>query len=428
MKILKIIHGYPPDYQAGSEVYSRLLCETLAARGLKVDVFTREENPFRPDFELRSEHTTSGVTLWAANMPREKDGYLHPALDAQFEQLTEDLRPDVAHVGHLNHLSTGIIRVLKKRRVPIVFTLHDYWLMCPRGQFLQTNFAQKEYFQPCDGQENDKCAKNCYRAYWGNSCDDPQAETAWTEWIKRRMDETRAICALTDLFIAPSQTLRARFIQDFNVSPDKIIYLNYGFRPVKVSFFAQESPHSVFTFGYIGTHIPAKGVQLLLEAFAQVKPQCRLWIWGRENAHTAFLKRLAKQCANEVAFKGEYPNESIEKTVIPFVDCIITPSIWNENSPLVIHEAQTYRKPVITANVGGMAEYVQHGVNGLLFEHRNALSLAEKLTYAVQNPDAMKKFGRRGYLYTPDGAPPAITTHADEIIKLYHQVITRRNG
>jgi glycosyltransferase involved in cell wall biosynthesis len=65
--------------------------------------------------------------------------------------------------------------------------------------------------------------------------------------------------------------------------------------------------------------------------------------------------------------------------VLNRVDAIVVPSIWEENSPLVIHEAQQARVPVITADVGGMAEYVRHEHNGLLFRHRNAGSLATQM-------------------------------------------------
>ena len=67
----------------------------------------------------------------------------------------------------------------------------------------------------------------------------------------------------------------------------------------------------------------------------------------------------------------------------------------SENSPLVIHEAQSCKVPVITADFGGMKEYVQHNVNGLLFEHRNANSLAEQMKFSVSNPDKMKTLGEK---------------------------------
>ena len=54
MHILKIIHGYPPNYNAGSEVYSQSICNELSKTN-KVSVFTREENPYAKDFTIRKE-------------------------------------------------------------------------------------------------------------------------------------------------------------------------------------------------------------------------------------------------------------------------------------------------------------------------------------------------------------------------------------
>lgn len=102
----------------------------------------------------------------------------------------------------------------------------------------------------------------------------------------------------------------------------------------------------------------------------------RLRIWGRPNAEsTPALKALCEgfpQTIRErISWEGEYANEQIVPRVFNHVDAIVVPSIWLENSPLVIHEAQQARVPVITADAGGMAEFVQHEVNGLLFHHRD---------------------------------------------------------
>ena len=104
------------------------------------------------------------------------------------------------------------------------------------------------------------------------------------------------------------------------------------------------------------------------------------------------------------------------------VDCIIVPSIWGENSPLVIHEAQACKVPVITADFGGMKEYVQHQVNGLLFEHRNKESLKEQMQFAIENPKLLEKLGKRGYLYSKDGSVPDITKHCKTLEKIYQDI------
>jgi glycosyltransferase involved in cell wall biosynthesis len=183
-----------------------------------------------------------------------------------------------------------------------------------------------------------------------------------------------------------------------------------------------------FTFGYIGTHIPAKGVNDLIEAFKQIEEPATLKIYGRENGQsTNALKLLAATSKNKIEFAGEYINHNLANEVFSKVDCIVVPSIWAENSPLVIHEAQSCKIPVITADFGGMKEYVQHKVNGLLFEHRNTNSLKEQMRFAIANPNLMKQFGERGYLYSADGSVPNIQDHCKELDENLSTFITSKN-
>jgi MoaA/NifB/PqqE/SkfB family radical SAM enzyme len=104
------------------------------------------------------------------------------------------------------------------------------------------------------------------------------------------------------------------------------------------------------------------------------------------------------------------------------------PSIWAENSPLVIHEAQQARVPVITADIGGMAEYVKDGENGLLFAHRDPKSLALAMARLASAPALAKKLGERGYLDAPDGDVPDVRDHVRIIESLYARVIREKRA
>jgi organic radical activating enzyme len=149
----------------------------------------------------------------------------------------------------------------------------------------------------------------------------------------------------------------------------------------------------------------------------------RLKIYGRENGQsTNALKDLPETSKNKIEFSGEYINHNLANDVFSNVDCIVVPSIWGENSPLVIHEAQSCKVPVITADFGGMKEYVQHKVNGLLFEHRNTNSLAEQMKFAVSNPDKMKKFGEKVICMPIDGSVPNIQDHCKELENMYQKI------
>lgn len=424
MHILKIIHGYPTNYNAGSEVYSQSICTELSKHH-KVSVFTREENPYSSCFSIREQKVNNNLTLYFVNNPQGKDGYRHKQMDDNFSELLIQIKPDIAHVGHVNHLSTGLIDELNKLKIPIVYTLHDFWLMCPRGQFLTRSIGHTDNFQLCEKQNDKKCATDCYKVYFSGIKVNENFEVEnWSNWIHQRMIETKAILNKVDLFIAPSNYLRDRFINEFNVPADKIVYLDYGFPIEYLTQTEKKKEIENFTFGYIGTHIPAKGINQLIEAFCKIQEPASLKIFGRHNGQsTNALKLLAAKSKNKIEFEGEYINHNLANDVFSKVDCIVVPSIWAENSPLVIHEAQACKVPVITADYGGMKEYVQHNVNGLLFEHRNANSLAEQMKFAISNPDKMKTFGKRGYLYSADGSVPNIKDHCKELEKIYYKFI-----
>ncbi|KAA6319329.1 GDP-mannose-dependent alpha-(1-6)-phosphatidylinositol monomannoside mannosyltransferase [termite gut metagenome] len=426
MHVLKIIHGYPPNYNAGSEVYSQSVCNELSKRH-KVSIFTREENLYAPCFSIRRENIKENLDLYLVNNPQGKDGYRHRQIDDNFAKLLSELRPDVTYIGHLNHLSTGLIDELNKQHIPIVFILHDYWLMCPRGQFLTRSIGKHNNFQVCNGQNDRKCACDCYEVYFsGEKTEREQNIAAWSDWVKRRLIETRAIINKVDLFIAPANYLRNRYITDFGIPENKIIYLDYGFPTEYLIQTEKSKVKSNFTFGYIGTHIPAKGMNLLIEAFKQIETLATLKIFGRENGQsTVALKNIAADSKKDIEFCGEYINHNLANDVFAYVDCIVVPSIWVENSPLVIHEAQACKIPVITANIGGMSEYVQHQINGLLFEHRNVDSLAEQMQFAVSNPAIIQQLGACGYLYSQNGQVPNIQNHCNELINIFENVISQ---
>lgn len=431
MKILKVIHGYPHRYNAGSEVYSQMLCHELAAQGNEVTVFTRQENAYKPEYSVDWEVDPAqpSIKVCLINMAHAKDGYQHPKVDEAFVSVLNAYQPDLVHIGHLNHLSTSLIEQTHKKGIPILFTLHDFWLMCPRGQFLQgINSKTTDLYPACDSQENEKCARTCYWRYFGNQ-DDREDIHYWTKWVDKRMEHTRCMSALVDLFIAPSHYLMNRFTNDFSIPPSKITYLDYGFYRDRLTG-RERQKEKDFVFGYIGTHKQAKGIFHLIQAFSQTHQAAQLKIWGPPlqpftQSLKAYVKTLGPEVEKRINWMGEYRNEAILADVFNHVDAIVVPSIWGENSPLVIHEALEAKVPVITADYGGMKEYVQHEVNGLLFTHRDPLDLAKQMKRFVTEPLLAATLSQRGYLQSKDGRIPCMKEHAIELLSLYENLLKR---
>ena len=284
----------------------------------------------------------------------------------------------------------------------MVLTLHDYWLMCPRGQFIQMYPVDpSDNWAVCDGQEDRKCAERCYCRYFGGGPGEYDLDSAyWTRWVGSRMAHVREACDAVDLFIAPAMYLLRRFRDEFGLPSEKLVYLDYGFHLERLQG-RQRTEGQPFTFGYIGTHIPAKGVDHLIQAFGVLEGEPILRIWGRDRGvETAGLeilvRRLPGTAGNRVEWMGEYRNRDIVPEVFNRCDAIVVPSIWAENSPLVIHEALQVRVPVITADYGGMSEYVHHEENGLLFSHRDPGSLARQMQRLAADPALARRLGNVG--------------------------------
>jgi glycosyltransferase involved in cell wall biosynthesis/MoaA/NifB/PqqE/SkfB family radical SAM enzyme len=433
MRVLLVIHGYPPRYNAGSEVYTQALARGLAERH-EVRVFTRQEDPFLTQFATVDEADVGDrrVQLRVVNNAVSRDRYRYDGIDTELRRLLDEFPPDVVHVNHVSHLSTTLLKTIRERGLPLVYTLHDFWLMCPRGQFIQRSAESgQEPFPLCDGQQDRKCAEKCYSLYFSGAAEHYQADAdRWTSWVEQRMANVREMASHVDRFISPSRHLLGRFRDEFGLPPNKLTLLDYGFDLARFTGRNRVRERSC-VLGYIGTHIPAKGIHHLVDAFAQLQGEPLLRIWGRpRDPYTTSLRRIAASLPNRagerVEWMGEYQNERIVADVFNQVDAIVVPSIWEENSPLVIHEAQQSRLPVITADVGGMAEFVRHEHNGLLFKHRDRRSLAEQMQRLVDDPDLGVRLGQQGYLYSESGDVISVQEHVLAVEAVYRELLGHR--
>jgi glycosyltransferase involved in cell wall biosynthesis len=215
------------------------------------------------------------------------------------------------------------------------------------------------------------------------------------------------------------------------VDHSKICYLDYGF-PSYSSRTRHRSPDELFTFGYIGTHKQAKGIFHLIQAFEQLdNVNTQLKIWGPPlepftSSLKSYIAKMHPVLRGRIHWMGGYVNHRIVDDVFNHVDTIVVPSIWGENSPLVIHEALDARVAVITADYGGMGEYIHHEINGLVFKHRSIASLTQQMKRLVSDPDLLERIAQRGYLQSPDGRIPSIEAHAQLVETYYLNTIKQR--
>jgi len=451
MKVLQIVHGFPPDNTAGTEVYTYNLSSELAKRH-NVFVFYRINDLNIKEYTL-THARLNGFRAFAINNTFRlydsfKSTYKNKIIAQKLGLILDQVSPDIVHIQHLMYLGAELIKEIKKRSLPIVFTLHDYWLLCPQGQLLEFNLWL------CNNKENEtKCfqciiyqlsiKKNVFIAYYLLKKYIPEVAfrllkdiylkcckfTFLTEskagpQIKERTSYIKYISSGVDLFIAPSQFLRQKFIE-FGIAKNRTAYITYGF-----NFSNFKNLSKVYSaklrFGFIGNLLPAKGVHILIQSFNNIRNQnVELKIYGQAVSYksilTNYLGYIRKIARNKnIRFMGGFDNKDVAK-VFAEIDILVVPSIWYENSPLIIQEAFAAQTPVIASRIGGIPELIDDGINGVLFEPNNPEDLYEKINLIIENPSLIEKIRQN---IKP---PKSIEENAKEMEEIYSKLIIGKN-
>ncbi len=421
MRIVHVVQGMPPESLGGTEMYAGHLAGALHRRGHEVQVFTRLNDPQRPEYGVDTV-SYDGLAVTRINntfthLKTFAHSYQNPTVAHVFGRFLDTSAPEIVHFHHLMYLSTTCIHEAARRGIPVVMTLHDYWLICQRGRFLKPDLSQ------CSGQSDEGCAR-CF-AYLLSGRLTPLYQwfkpepgqrpwlRDWLRWgyakyvtlrpptvsahrqIAQRMAHIHAMCQAVSLFLAPSHFLREQFLA-FGIPPEKIVFAECGLPAMTLPNGTPRPAEAPLIFGYIGVVDPIKGIHHLVEAVSPLTG-VELRIYGGEADYAPYPDRarfLAQlRGSPHIRMMGRYANQELGR-ILREVDVVVVPSIWYENAPLVIREAFLARKPVVTAAFGGMREWVQEGVNGLLFRPRDVADLRRVLERFIADPTLIAKLSR----------------------------------
>jgi glycosyltransferase involved in cell wall biosynthesis len=228
-------------------------------------------------------------------------------------------------------------------------------------------------------------------------------------WRKRW---AKKIIRAVNIFIAPSQFLLEKYVQE-ELPREKIVFIRHGINKNDLCGIKKTASKKI-RFAFIGTLRVLKGIYLLVDAFNRITGPAELKIYGR--AAPDMIDDLRKRIKNpDIHLMGEFKQED-KKRVFSEIDVLILPSICYENCPLVINEAFMAKIPVITTNIGGMAELVEDGKYGFTFPVGDTEKLAEKIELLVRNPELANKLSAN----LPDVKD--METHTEEIISLYNKL------
>jgi glycosyltransferase involved in cell wall biosynthesis len=236
--------------------------------------------------------------------------------------------------------------------------------------------------------------------------------------IEARRAAAAAACSGIDVFIAPSEFLRAVF-REAGVTGGRWEVVGHGVdgcpggAPAPKAWGARP-----LRIGFAGLIAPPKGVDLLIRA-AESLPEgsYEIDVHGRGDVRPEYAGSLVRQARGRpIRFHGAYePGASAR--FMPGWDVAVAPSRWVENAPLAILEAQACGLPVVAADIGGMRELVTDGVNGRLFRAGSSESLAAVLRELIADRGLVERL-RRGVR-----PPPTLEAHAARIEELYAEAV-----
>lgn len=290
-----------------------------------------------------------------------------------FADLLRALRPTVVHAHHYAHLGVEFLRVIKQvdSTIQVCLTLHEYMAICNnQGQMIKVNGRL------CSRESLDDC-RVCF----------PQ-HTVQDLW--RRKHYIQAHFDYVDHFVSPSEFLRQRYIA-WGIPAGRITVIENGqddHPPLPPRPLAEGETRN--RFGYFGQINPYKGLDVLLKALhAMPKEERRklvLEVHGANlEAQTGEFRDRIKELADPliekgiVQWMGPYQPHELRSRMAG-VDWVVVPSVWWENSPMVIQEAFVFGRPLLVSDIGGMAEKVRHGIDGFHVTAANALAWSDALS------------------------------------------------
>lgn len=367
MKVMLFIHQFRDPSAGGTEVYCRTLAHELKRQGAEVLVVTVDRTLHRPAYSW-SRETVDGLDVrFLATPPAERMGFdtWHddPMTDRQISGLLESERPGAIHLLHLSGLSAGWLAGVPRPGPFVAMTLADHWLYCARGQLLDSDLNL------CDGPEASRCAR-CLgftgAAYWRHRY--KHRWSSGTARVDNRWVRLESGLKRVDLFISPSEDLAARHVELGLVPAGKSVAARYGFPLPGQS--ARPAPPGRRRIVFIGSLMYSKGAHILLEAFSRLgAPELSLELYGRwsdYHGRGGYRDDCARFLAGpRVTDCGPVPHEEVPP-VLARADLLAVPSIWPENSPLVVQEAFLAGTPVMASRIGGLKELVTDGEDGIL--------------------------------------------------------------
>ena len=402
MKVVHVPYCFYPDPIGGAEIYVASLLKSL--RRLDVDGLIAAPGSENKKYR----HHTIEVWRFAINQEaRDMLAELYGGGDAfaarNFANILDEEKPDVVHVHAFTRaVSLRLVHEAKQRRIPLVFTYHTPTVSCQRGTLMRFGV------EVCDGKVDLTTCTRCtlqglgtnglggkllsnlppsLGSIFGALHLSGRAATGlrMTSLLQSRHAAFCRLMETSDAVVVLCEWAKQLLIRN-GVSPRKITLSRHGLDRVEVpeTETAEVSSHAkVLRVAFFGRMHETKGADVLVKALLQIPVAAiELDLYGivQGQGDSDYLERLRRLASGDsrVNFKAPVENERVS-VILRDYDLLAVPSRCLETGPLVVLEAFAAGIPVIGSDLGGIAELIKNGVNGLLVRTNSVSEWANAL-------------------------------------------------
>ncbi|HUT53055.1 MAG TPA: glycosyltransferase [bacterium] len=398
MKILYVIHSFPPFHWRGTEVYALELAGAMAASH-EAHVFYLRDDPEARAVTL--EHDAfRDLPVHRARMrinPADPETYFfHAAQEGAFSELLNSLRPDVVHfVYYTGGLSLKLPRLAGRSGARVLLTVTDFSGLCPRGQLLDDEGVR------CRGpREGLRCVPCLFKQT-------ALTKQPWLDYLlreyaplklapagsgrelglmRRRLDAVRAAFGQAELVIYPNANAM-RLYHGSGVKAPRERVMDYG---IDTAPFREhrKSAAAFARIGFIGQLLPHKGLHVLARALSGLTGEWKLIIHGSLDDPGAREYYESLELDPERAeFRGTFPFERMNR-VLEGIDVLVAPSLWDENCPLIVKYALATGTFAVLADQPGMVADRSGIRRARFFKPGDAEALRDALKEAMERSQA----------------------------------------
>lgn len=404
----------------GVDVYSDRLGTALTRQGHEVAILALD-----PGGEAGSsigkigKESRSGMSVLRLrfSLDERKQDEFATGYDARLRRpirdLLRELAADLLIVANFYLPSLAAVDAAKDLHLPVAYIATDYVPICRRATFIRWDGLECER-----GESLHSCAA-CfvshrptgrlaaavlekvpvkalvrasagYQRYRGAHPLSPiRPYLREINWMSERLRILPSVRRKIDLVLAPTTLTRRLYIEN-GFDEAQVELLPFGVDPDSPLAKVSRIPTRHVRFLFIGRLQPYKGVHLLIRAFKDIEHRngAKLTVYGTPGGYPDYYETVLGQMNDDpdITFRGQLPLGRLDRAFAN-ADYFVLPSLWHENSPLILMDAIQSGTPVIASSVGGVSDLVRDGFNGLLFPMGNQGALTDTLQLAIQSPE-----------------------------------------